>query len=44
VDPASRDLIKATHDALTAAIDLVKPGARFRDIGDVITKHITRAG
>lgn len=43
-DEASKKLIKVTHDALMAAIDVCKPGARFRDLGDVISRHVTQNG
>jgi methionyl aminopeptidase len=44
VDQASKDLIKVTHDALMKAIAIVKPGVRYRDVGDVISKHVHQHG
>ncbi|GBF95512.1 methionine aminopeptidase 1A [Raphidocelis subcapitata] len=44
VDEASRKLIKATHDALMAAIAACRPGVRFRDVGDIISRHVTQNG
>lgn len=44
IDEASRTLIKATHDALMKAIAVCKPGVRYRDIGDVISKHAHQYG
>ena len=43
-DPASKKLIRVTAEALDKAIAAVKPGVRFRDIGDVITTHVTANG
>ena len=39
VDEESKRLIKVAHDALFAAIDAVKPGMFYREIGEIITKH-----
>lgn len=44
VDQKSKDLIKVTHDALMRALEAVKPGALFRDFGDIITKATGKAG
>lgn len=38
VDDASKHLIRSAHDSLWAAIELVKPGALFRDFGAAIEK------
>lgn len=35
----AKNLVKCAHDCLQKAIAMVKPGTRYRDIGDVITKH-----
>lgn len=43
-DAASKNLIKTTHECLAAGIALCKPGARYRDIGDAITKVAAREG
>jgi methionine aminopeptidase len=40
VDEAGRTLVRAAHDALAKAIEAVRPGVRFRDIGDIISKHV----
>lgn len=39
VDEDSKKLVKVSHDCLAKAIAMCKPGVRFRDIGEVITKH-----
>jgi len=44
VDQVSKDLIKVTHDALMKAIAIVKPGVRYRDVGDVISRHVHQHG
>jgi hypothetical protein len=44
VDEAGRTLVRAAHDALAAAIEAVRPGVRFRDIGDIISKHVHQLG
>lgn len=44
VPPESKNLIKVTYECLQKAIDLVKPGARYRDVGDIITKHAREHG
>jgi len=38
VDDAGRNLVKTAHDALEAAIAMARPGVRYRDFGNVITK------
>ncbi len=43
-DQTSKDLIKATHDSMMEAIAVCKPGVRFRELGDVISKHIHKHG
>ncbi|KAF8058467.1 MAP1A [Scenedesmus sp. PABB004] len=44
VDEEGRRLIRVTHDALGAAIAACKPGVRYRDLGDVISRAVTAAG
>lgn len=44
MDAESKQLIKTTHESLMKAIGACKPGARFRDMGDIITSHVQRAG
>lgn len=43
-DEQSKQLVKTTHDCLHAAIELCRPGARYRDIGEVIHKKASAAG
>jgi methionyl aminopeptidase len=38
VDDESFRLVKTTYDSLMAAIAECKPGMRYRDIGDIISK------
>ena len=42
VDEKSKHLLKVALECLWRGIDTVKPGARYRDIGDVVTGHATR--
>ena len=46
--PAERDLFGMTSlvllQCLFKAIDQVKPGVRFRDLGDVISSHAQQEG
>lgn len=44
VDENSKKLTQVTHEALMKAIEMVKPGAKFRDIGNVIQKHVSTHG
>jgi len=44
VDDASKTLVRVTHECLMQAIDIVKPGVRYRDIGAVIQKHAQSHG
>lgn len=44
VDEEGKQLIKVTHDALMQAIAACKPGVRYRDMGDIITKHASKFG
>ena len=44
VDDDGKRLIRATHDALMKAIAACKPGMRYRDIGDIISKHASANG
>lgn len=44
VDPASKALVRASHDSLLAAVGACRPGVRFRDLGDIISKHVNNAG
>ena len=44
VDEAGRNLVKGAWECLAKAIELVKPGTRFRDVGDIISAHAARGG
>ncbi|MEW5297135.1 MAG: hypothetical protein WDW38_005957 [Sanguina aurantia] len=44
VDAVSKQLIKVTHECLAQAIAACKPGVRYRDMGDIISKHAKGAG
>jgi methionyl aminopeptidase len=44
VDEASRNLIKATHDCLMTAVAACKPGVRYRDMGDIISRQAGQHG
>jgi methionyl aminopeptidase len=44
VDKRYKDLIKATHDALMAAIAHVKSGTLCRDFGKIISKPLNQKG
>ena len=44
VDEESKRLIKTTYECLHLAIDICRPGTRYRDLGDVISKHAHSAG
>lgn len=44
VDERSKKLVKTTHECLSLAIDEVKPGVRYRDMGNIIQKHAQAHG
>ncbi|XP_057980012.1 methionine aminopeptidase 1A isoform X2 [Malania oleifera] len=44
VDEASRHLVRCTYECLEKAISIVKPGGRFREIGEVINRHALMSG
>lgn len=44
VDASSKALIRASHDSLMAAVAACRPGVRFRDLGDTISRHVSNAG
>ena len=44
VDQKSKDLTRVTFESLMKAIDIVKPGVKYREIGDVIQKHVQQFG
>jgi len=39
VSLSSKRLIKTTHECLMKAIEYCRPGAKYREIGNIITKH-----
>lgn len=39
-----KNLVKVTHECLMKAIDIVKPGEKYREIGNVIQKHAQAHG
>ncbi|KAJ1830876.1 Methionine aminopeptidase 1 [Coemansia sp. RSA 2711] len=44
VDEASKKLVKTTRECLQKAIDMVKPGTKYRDLGAAIEKHAKANG
>nr|GMD59350.1 methionine aminopeptidase 1A [Ipomoea batatas] len=44
VDEDSRRLVQCTYECLDKAISIVKPGTRFREIGEVINRHASMSG
>ena len=44
VDHKSKELIRTTYECLMKSIEAVKPGAMFRDFGEIITKTAGKAG
>ncbi|URD78784.1 Removes the N-terminal methionine from nascent proteins (By similarity) [Musa troglodytarum] len=44
VDEASQQLVRCTYECLEKAISIVKPGVRFREVGEVINRHATMSG
>eukprot|EP00808_Paulinella_micropora_P003342 g30968.t1 len=44
VDQKYKDLIKTTYESLMLAVEQVKPGAMVKDFGDIISKHVHKAG
>lgn len=39
-----KKLVKTTYEALSKAIEIVKPGEKYREIGNVIQKHVQKNG
>ncbi|XP_050296326.1 methionine aminopeptidase 1 isoform X2 [Anthonomus grandis grandis] len=39
-----KDLVKVTHECLQKAIEIVRPGEKYREIGNVIQKHAQAHG
>ncbi|CAH1965751.1 unnamed protein product [Acanthoscelides obtectus] len=44
VSEKHKKLVKVTHECLMKAIELVKPGEKYREIGNVIQKHAQAHG
>ncbi|OVA02997.1 Peptidase M24 [Macleaya cordata] len=44
VDEASQQLVRCTYECLEKAISIVKPGVRFREVGEVINRHALMSG
>ncbi|GMN18780.1 hypothetical protein TIFTF001_046843 [Ficus carica] len=44
VDEDSKRLVQCTYECLEKAITIVKPGMRFREVGEVINRHASMSG
>lgn len=44
VSAEHKNLVKVTHECLMKAIDIVKPGEKYREIGNIIQKHAQAHG
>ncbi|XP_062902965.1 methionine aminopeptidase 1 isoform X1 [Mobula hypostoma] len=44
VDEGSKKLVQTTYECLMQAIDAVKPGVRYRELGNIIQKHAHASG
>ena len=44
VDAAGVHLVKTTRECLDMAIDMVRPGVLYRDLGNLIQKHASANG
>jgi len=44
VSPEASKLVKTTWECLQKAIEIVKPGVKYRDVGNVIQKHAQNQG
>ncbi|CAF0953729.1 unnamed protein product [Adineta ricciae] len=44
VDQKSRDLVRTTYECLEKAMEMIRPGTKYRDVGNVIQKHATANG
>ncbi|XP_072351386.1 methionine aminopeptidase 1 [Scyliorhinus torazame] len=44
VDEGSKKLVQTTYECLMHAIDSVKPGVRYRELGNIIQKHAHASG
>mmetsp|Transcript_28312 Transcript_28312/g.34393 ORF Transcript_28312/g.34393 Transcript_28312/m.34393 type:complete len:384 (-) Transcript_28312:108-1259(-) len=43
-DEETKKLVRTAYECLEKAIATVKPGMRYRDVGDVITRHASQMG
>ena len=44
IDEESARLVKVTHECMEKAIEACKPGMRYRDVGNIISKHAMQHG
>ncbi|KFM59924.1 Methionine aminopeptidase 1, partial [Stegodyphus mimosarum] len=44
VDEAGKKLVRVTYESLMKAIEIVKPGEKYREIGNVIQKYVQAHG
>jgi len=44
VDENGKRLVQTTYEALNKAIEIVKPGALYREVGEVISRHVHKQG
>ncbi|OEL30060.1 Methionine aminopeptidase 1A [Dichanthelium oligosanthes] len=44
VDETSKQLVRCTYECLEKAIAIVKPGVRFREVGEIINRHASMSG
>ncbi|CAI8058030.1 Methionine aminopeptidase 1 [Geodia barretti] len=44
VDEASRQLVQTAYDCMMKAIEIVRPGVKYRDVGNMIQKHAQANG
>src|SRR5439155_20524321 len=44
VGPKLHRLVRVTREALSSAIDVVRPGARLGDVGAAVQRHVEAAG
>ena len=44
VSESAKKLVRVTHECLSKAMDMIKPGERYRELGNVIQKHAQANG
>lgn len=44
VSPQHRKLVQVTYESMMKAADLIKPGEKYRELGNVIQKHVAAHG